>query len=188
MGVNVRLQRVFDQTWSSYAVLPHTEAYTAPDVAQSARVRGWQLAKVVVVRDGEGKDFMVVLPATRNFDFHVLHEVTGREAMRLEDEQELERLFPDCEVGAMPPFGALYGMPMYVDPCLLKEGDIFFQAGNHHEVVLMRVEEYEKVARPFYTGTCLHREGRVASTNATGTPVFARRERLGYVRSREMVR
>ncbi len=183
MAVNERLQRVFDQTWSSYAVLPHTEAYTAPEVAQSARVRGWQLAKVVVVRDGAGKDFMVVLPATRNFDFHMLHEVTGRTGMHLEDERELRRLFPDCEVGAMPPFGPLYGMPMYVDPCLLREGDIFFQAGNHHEVVLMRCEEYEQIARPFYSGSCLHREGSAPEVAGTRRPAFSRRERIGLVES-----
>ena len=74
-----------------------------------------------------------------------------------QNERELKRLFPDCEVGAMPPFGALYGMPMYVDPCLLESEDIFFQAGNHHEVVLMRSQEYEDVAGPLFSGSCLHR-------------------------------
>jgi Ala-tRNA(Pro) deacylase len=102
---------------------------------------------------------MVVLPATRHLDLQALHQMTGRAGFQLEDERELELLFPDCEVGAMPPFGSLYGMTMYVDPCLLRGGNIFFQAGNHHEVVLMRREEYEVIARPFCAGSCLHRDG-----------------------------
>lgn len=159
MAINDRLQRLLDQRRSGYAVLPHPDAFTAQEVAQSVRVKGWQLAKVVVVRDGAGKDFMAVLPATRQLDLQALHLVTGRAGFRLEDERELEPLFPDCEVGAMPPFGSLYGMTMYVDPCLLRGGNIFFQAGNHHEVVLMRCEEYEVSARPFYAGSCLHRDG-----------------------------
>ena len=183
MAINDRLQRVLEQTWSSYAVFPHSEAYTAQEVAQSVRVKGGQLAKVVVVRDGAGKDFMVVLPATRYFDVHKLHQVTGRAGIQLEDERELERLFPDCEVGAMPPFGPLYGMPMYVDPCLLRGGDIFFQAGNHHEVVLMRCEEYQDIARPFYSVACLHRDSDNREVTAVRQDVVARRERIGLVRS-----
>jgi Ala-tRNA(Pro) deacylase len=143
MAINHRLQHLFDQRRSSYAVLPHPDAYTAQAVAQSVRVKGGQLAKVVVIRDGAGKDFMAVLPATRQLDPQALHLVTGRAGFQLEDERELELLFPDCEVGAMPPFGSLYGLTMYVDPCLLRGRNIFFQAGNHHEVVLMRCEEYE---------------------------------------------
>lgn len=159
MAINDRLQRLLDDTRSSYAVLPHSEAYTAQEVAQSIRVKGRQLAKVVVLRDAAKRDFMVVLPATQLFDPQSIQRVTGRVGIRLEDEPELKRIFPDCEVGAMPPFGALYGMPMYVDPCILRGRDIFFQAGNHHEVVLMRCEEYEDIARPFHYGSCLHRGG-----------------------------
>lgn len=160
MAINDRLQRLFDQMRASYAVLPHPDAYTAQKVAASVRVKGGQLAKVVVVRDRAGKDFMVVLPASRSIEPGALHRTTGRAGFVLEDERELERMFPDCEVGAMPPFGALYGMKMYVDPCLLRGGNIFFQAGNHHEVVLMRCEEYETVACPFDAVLCLHGEGR----------------------------
>ena len=86
-----------------------------------------------------------------------MRRVTGRLGVQLENEDELLRLFPDCEVGAMPPFGHLYHLPMYVDPCLLEDVDIFFQAGNHHEIVLMRTVEYRRVARPFEVRGCLHR-------------------------------
>jgi Ala-tRNA(Pro) deacylase len=156
MAINERLQRLLDHTRSSYAVLPHSEAFTSQEVAQSARVRGRQFAKVVVVRDAAGKDFMVVLPASEHVDLQILHRETGRTGFRLEDEQELSLIFPDCELGAMPPFGALYGLPMYLDPCLLKADDVFFQAGNHHEVVLMKRREYQQIAGPFLTRSCLH--------------------------------
>jgi len=172
MAINDRLQQLFDQRRSSYAVLPHTDAYTAQGVAHSVRVKGWQLAKVVVVRDAAGRDLMVVLPATRYLDLHALHQVTGRAGFHLEDERELELLFPDCEVGAMPPFGFLYGMQMYVDPCLLRGGNIFFQAGNHHEIVLMRCEEYEVIARPFYAGSCLHRDSDNREVADAHRPAF----------------
>jgi Ala-tRNA(Pro) deacylase len=163
MAVNDRLQRLLNRTGASYAVLPHGEAFTAQEIAQIAHVKGRQMAKVVVVRDVTGRDVMAVVPAAEQVDLRILRELTGRRGFRLEDEEELARLFPDCEVGAMPPFGHLYGMSMYVDPCLIQENDIFFQAGNHHEVVLMRCREFTEIAKPFYAGACLHRELAVAA-------------------------
>jgi Ala-tRNA(Pro) deacylase len=71
-------------------------------------------------------------------------------------EEELAGLFPDCEAGAMPPFGHLYGMPVYVDACFPKAGEFAFQAGNHHEVVRMRYSEYERLARPVVADFCRH--------------------------------
>src|SRR5580765_8665862 len=127
MAINDRLQRFLDHRRSSYAVLPHPDAYSAQEVAESVRVTGRQLAKVVVLRDAAHKDFMVVLPAATRLDLGALHEAAGRSGVQLENERELEFLFPDCEVGTMPPFGFLYGMTMYVDPCLLDGEDIFFQ-------------------------------------------------------------
>lgn len=174
MAINARLQQLFDDTQSSYAVLPHPDAYTAQEVAHSVRVKGWQLAKVVVVRDAAGVNVMVVLPAEGELDFQALRRASGRRGLQLERERELKQLFPDCELGAMPPFGSLYGMTMYVDPCLLRDGDIFFQAGNHHEVVLMRSEEYEAIARPFYIGTCLHRVSDHRQMASHFRPVFMR--------------
>jgi Ala-tRNA(Pro) deacylase len=156
MSINYRLQDLLDHTQSSYAVLPHSEAVTAQEVAQRAHVRGWQMAKVVVLRDELGTDFMLVLPSPESFDPAVVRRVTGRFGVRLENERELARLFPDCEVGAIPPFGHLYGMRMYVDPCLLEADDLYFQAGNHHEVVLMRTAEYRRIAQPFSDAECLH--------------------------------
>lgn len=157
MAINQRLQRLLDVTRSSYAVLPHDEVYTARDVADSVQIQGARLAKVVIVRDDTGRDVMAVLPANHHLDLKTLHRVTGRKGFHLEDERELRRLFPDCEVGAMPPVGSLYGLAMYVDPCLLEGEDIFFQAGNHLEIVLMRCQEYRRIAHPYHASACLHR-------------------------------
>ena len=157
MSINARLQRLLDEVRTGYAVLPHREADSAQQVAEATHVKGRSLAKVVVMRDIEGADFLVVVPADVAIDPRALRLVTGRIGVQLEDEKELARLFPDCEVGAMPPFGRLYHMDMFVDPCLLEDVDVFFQAGNHHEIVLMRTAEYMRIARPFEVRGCLHR-------------------------------
>jgi Ala-tRNA(Pro) deacylase len=156
MSINARLQKLLDEARTGYAVLPHRDAFSAQEVAETSHVKGRRLAKVVVLRDIEGNDFMVVVPASEQIDQRILRRVTGKIGVQLEDEQELMRLFPDCEVGAIPPFGNLYHMPMFVDPCLLEDVDVFFQAGNHHEIVLMRTAEYNRIARPFHVRGCLH--------------------------------
>jgi Ala-tRNA(Pro) deacylase len=158
MSVNTRLQAHLASVRSAYAVLSHDEAHTAMGVARTAHVKGKRLAKVVVFRDSAGTDFMVVVPASEQVDPRALQRATGRRGVRLEDESELQRLFPDCDPGTMPPFGVLYGMPMFVDPCLLAGDDLFFQAGNHHEIVRMRRTEYEQIAAPYFIRGCLHRE------------------------------
>lgn len=160
MAINARLQRFLDRTRSSYAVFPHREAYTAPEIAERAHVSGEQLAKVLVLSAPDEQHLMVALPASRHLDLPVIERATGIAGLALEDERKLKRMFPDCEVGAMPPFGALYGLAMYLDPCLLEHEDIFFQAGNHRELVLMRTEQYEDIARPFQAAFCVHRDAR----------------------------
>jgi Ala-tRNA(Pro) deacylase len=155
MAINERLQQLLDNTGSSYAVLHHRETQTARETAASVQLRRREFAKVVVVGDGAAWS-MVVVPAAGQIDLSELRRWTGQPGLRLAEEIELARLFPDCEVGAMPPFGALYGMAMFVDPCLLQNDDIFFSAGNHHEVVLMRRSDYQAIAIPFFAGVCLH--------------------------------
>ena len=156
MAINVRLQELLDRSQIEYETIPHRDAFSAKEVAFSAHVPGRQLAKVVVIRDAAKSDFMVVIPASDHVDDSILHRVTSRKGTQLEKESELKRLFPDCEVGAMPPFGKLYGLAMYVDACLAEEEDIWFQAGNHHELVRMRFRDFARIAQPFYAKACLH--------------------------------
>jgi Ala-tRNA(Pro) deacylase len=157
MAINQKLQELLDRERVGYEVVPHRETVRMHDAAQATHVSGRHVAKPVVVRDSAGIDFMVVLPSSWQLARHVLERVTGRTSITIEDESELRRLFPDCEVGAMPPFGHLYGLTMYVDPCLIEDqDDIWFQAGNHHELVRMSVEDFARTARPFFRDACLH--------------------------------
>jgi Ala-tRNA(Pro) deacylase len=151
-----RAKRLLETGGVMYETLPHREAFTAQGVAAAVHVSGWLLAKVVVVRaPGEGP-VMVVLPASCRLDLGALARVLGKPSVRLVPENEVEQLFPECEAGAMPPFGQLYGLPVWVDACFPKAGEFAFQAGNHHEVVRVRYADYERLARPLVAEFCRH--------------------------------
>jgi Ala-tRNA(Pro) deacylase len=162
MALVERVQRYLDRNDMPFKVIPHREAFTAQEVAESTHVAGRQLAKVVVIREGAAIFFMAVLPASCHVDFGVLRRVTGRQELTLATEEEARKLFPDCEMGAMPPFGSLYGIPMYLDRCFWEREEIFFQAGNHHEVVQMRFHDYLPLARPLAGEFCLHEKLELA--------------------------
>ena len=156
MAINERLSELIRQRGAVAELLPHREVFTAQEVAHSSHLSGRKLAKVVVLRD-RGGYLMAVLPAHEHVDVEELQRVTRRKGLELANEEEMRRLFPDCELGAMPPFGHLYGLTMYLDPCLAGD-DIWFQAGSHREVVRMPFETYARLASPYEGGVCLHRE------------------------------
>jgi len=156
MALNDRLQRLFNQAGVVCTVVPHREAFTAREVATATQVAGRELAKVVVMREGSADYLMVVLPPACRIDLAAVRRRTGKRHLTLATEDELQRVFPDCEIGAMPPFGGLYGMPVFVDACLERSGEIFFQAGNHHEVAHLPYREYERLATPVVGEFCLH--------------------------------
>ena len=148
MSLNKMVRQLLYQERIPYKVLSHEEAFTSQEVADKADVSGWRLAKVLVVRAGNGTYRMIVLPAPAHLNLsHYREEARDLDA-ELASEVELRRLFPDCEVGAMPPFGNLYGMPVTVDFCLSGAGEFYFQAGNHHQVVRMLYEDFDKLVRP----------------------------------------
>lgn len=151
-----RAKRLLETSGAAYETLPHREAFTAQGVASAVHVSGWQLAKVLVVRAPEEEPVMVVLPASCRLDLGALARVLDRPAVSLVPEEEIKALFPDCETGAMPPFGHLYGMPVYVDKCFPKAADIAFQAGNHHEIIRMSYADFERIARPSVADFCRH--------------------------------
>ena len=151
-----RARNLLETNGVAFETLPHREAYTAQGVAATVHVSGWNLAKVVVVQaPGEGP-VMVVLPASCRLDLAALARVLGKPSVSLMPESAMESLFPDCETGAMPPFGNLYGLPIWVDAHFPKSGEFAFQAGNHHEVVRMRYADYERLARPVVAEFCRH--------------------------------
>lgn len=163
MAVNNRLQSLLVQSRVEYELLPHREAFTAQEVAQTAHVRGRRVAKVVLVRAERDQYLMAVVPASEHVDLEMLAHVSGHKHLDLANEGEIIRVFPDCEPGAMPPFGNLYDTPIYLDECLAREDTIIFQAGNHHEVVRMPFEQYERLAGPFAKVAPLHRAGATAA-------------------------
>lgn len=156
MAVNDRLKRYLDQERTPYETVPHREAFSARQVAAESQAPERQLAKVLALEEEGDGHLMVALPAACRLDLTALRHAAGRHRLSLVPEGEMGRLFPDCELGAMPPFGQLYGMPVYVDACLSQAGTIIFRAGNHHEVVRMAYSDYARLARPVSGEFCLH--------------------------------
>jgi Ala-tRNA(Pro) deacylase len=130
----------------SYEILHHPEAVTAQRIAQAEHVKGRHHAKVVMIKSGE-QHFMTVLSADHQIDLEKVGKVIGKTAS-LDSEEEFKSLFPDCTIGAMPPFGNLYGLPTYVDKRLAQEEYIVFEAGTHTDAIKLSYRDYEKIAKP----------------------------------------
>jgi Ala-tRNA(Pro) deacylase len=128
-----------------YEVLHHPEAFTAQELAAIEHVKGRSHAKVVMVK-AEGEVLMAVLPADHRVDLEKLDKATGRKTA-LATEAEFKALFPDCAVGTMPPFGELYGVPVYLDASLTDAERIVFEAGTHSDAIRMRYADYARVAK-----------------------------------------
>ncbi len=141
------LKRFLDQERIKYVSIIHSTAYTAQEVAASAHVTGKELAKTVIV-ELDGKMAMAVLPANRKIVLQDLREVTGSDEVKFASEEEFKQKFPDCETGAMPPFGNLYGMEVYVAESLSDNDDIAFNAGSHTEVIKMACKDFERLVQP----------------------------------------
>jgi Ala-tRNA(Pro) deacylase len=122
------------------------------------------VAKVVVVRGAEGAAMLAVLPATEQLDLRALAWATGDRALALASEQDLAALFPDCETGVVPPFGSLYGLPVYVDACLRGLPEIILPGGDGRRAVAMRWTEFERLARPIVGQVCFHHLPRGAAS------------------------
>jgi Ala-tRNA(Pro) deacylase len=159
MAICARLRQCLSAESAKYQLVLHRQEFGAQRVAASIHLPGRDMAKVVVVKDEAGEFLMLVVPSHAHVDLAATARTTGRAGLglRLANEKELAELFPDCEVGAMPPFGHLYGLPTYVDGCLRGEPEIFFPGGNHHELVAMSVRDYLGVARPVIGQWCFHR-------------------------------
>jgi Ala-tRNA(Pro) deacylase len=129
-----------------YEILHHPEAVTAQRIAESEHVKGRHHAKVVMVKSGE-QHLMIVLPADHQVDLGKVEQAIGN-AASLDTEKDFKSLFPDCAVGAMPPFGNLYGLPTYVDKSLSQEEYIVFEAGTHTDAIKLSYRDYEKIVKP----------------------------------------
>jgi Ala-tRNA(Pro) deacylase len=146
MEIPKRLIKCLDENKVSYEVLRHTEALTAQRIAQAEHVKGRHHAKVVMMKSG-ARHLMTVLPADHHIDLEKVEKAVG-ETVSLDNEQEFKSLFPDCAIGAMPPFGNLYGLPTYVDLSLAEQDYIVFEAGTHTDAIKMSYCDYQKIVEP----------------------------------------
>ena len=146
MKIPKRLIDCLNESKAGYEILHHPEAITAQRIAQAEHVKGRHHAKVVMVKSGE-EHVMAVLPADHQIDLEKAAKAMGK-AVSLNRENEFKSLFPDCAVGAMPPFGNLYGVPTYVDKSLTQEDYIVFEAGTHTDAIKLSYLDYEKIVKP----------------------------------------
>lgn len=142
-----KLLKYLDNHDIKYLVIKHSPAYTAQEIAQAAHIPGKNFAKTVIVKI-DGILAMAVLPARNMVDIDVLRDITGAEYTELAGEKEFEEIFPGCETGAMPPFGNLYGLKVYVAELLSKDKEIVFNAGSHTELIKMNFSDFEKLVHP----------------------------------------
>lgn len=141
------LREYLDQNKVRYLTIKHSVAYTAQEIAASAHIKGKEMAKTVLIKV-EGKMAMCVLPASNKIDFDLLKEALGGKSLRLANEIEFKDKFPECDVGAMPPFGNLYDMEVYCEESLAKDDEIAFNACSHVELIQMAFKDFGRLVKP----------------------------------------
>jgi Ala-tRNA(Pro) deacylase len=142
-----KLKEFLDSNKVKYISIQHSSAYTAQEIAAIAHIPGKDVAKTVIIKI-DGKMAMAVLPASYKVSFDHLKEALGMTEVRLAYEQEFMDKFPDCEVGAMPPFGNIYGMDVFVADSLAEDEEIAFNACSHTELIKMKFADFEKLVKP----------------------------------------
>lgn len=142
-----KLKAYLDENHVRFVTIIHSRAYTAQEIAAAAHIKGKELAKTVMVKV-DGKMAMAILPASYRINFATLKSVTGAKELILATEEEFKGLFPGCEPGAMPPFGNLFGMDVYVAAKLTEDREIAFNAGSHTELMRLPFEDFDRLVRP----------------------------------------
>lgn len=156
------LQRFLDSKQIKYIVISHSVAYTAQGIAALAHIPGRELAKTVIVKI-DGGLAMAVVPASRHVDLNMLKAAAGAKSVELAAESDFKDHFPDCETGAMPPFGNLYQMPVIADESLAQDKEIAFNAGTHRELVRLAWEDFERLVTPKLAKISTGRLGNMAA-------------------------
>jgi Ala-tRNA(Pro) deacylase len=147
MKCRERLESYLRQQQVGFDVQQHLTAFTAQEIAETEHIPGKQVAKTVVAW-ADGELILLVLPASLHVDLARLTAALGAKAIRLAHESEFVDTFPDCEVGAMPPFGNLYDLPVYVDRSLTNNEIVVFPAGTHTESMSVRFADYARLVEP----------------------------------------
>lgn len=143
----MRLDEFLSSRHVAFERLHHRPEYTANRMAQALHVPGREVAKCVLVRAGHGYA-LAVLPATHRVDLDLLRQDLGEDDLAMATEDEMDQLFPDCERGAMPPFGSLYYLPTVVDESLADDDKIVFESQSHEEAIRMAYRDYEALEHP----------------------------------------
>ena len=146
MEIPKQLIDCLNQNNVQYEILRHPEAVTAQRIAQAEHVKGRHQAKVVMLKSAD-QHLMVVLPADHQIDLEKVEKTIGK-PVSLGKENDFKSLFPDSAIGAMPPFGNLYGMPTFVDKHLAEQDYLVFEAGTHTDAIKMSYRDYEKIVKP----------------------------------------
>jgi len=142
-----KVAQYLDSQKIKYVLIKHSPAFTAQEIAASAHIPGKELAKTVMIKM-DGDMAMAVLPASYRVDLKGLKKLAGVKKVELASENEFQRLFPQCEIGAMPPFGNLYDMKVYVSNPLPEDDEIAFNAGSHAELMKLHYADFEKLVGP----------------------------------------
>src|SRR3990167_4969844 len=142
-----KLKEFLDSHKVKYVSMAHSPAFISQEIAAASHVSGKQLAKTVIIKV-DGHLAMAVVPANDQVNFAKLREVTGDSSVDLAAESEFKDKFPGCEVGAMPPFGNLYDMPVYVSSQLSHQDHIIFNAGSHSELMQVAYQDFERLVKP----------------------------------------
>ncbi|HHE54481.1 MAG TPA: YbaK/EbsC family protein [Caldithrix abyssi] len=142
-----KLRNFLDEQGVRYVLIVHSPAYTAQEIAASAHIPGKKLAKTVMAKV-DGQMSMFVLPATYHLDLDKCKMAMNVKEVELATEEEFKYLFPECEIGAMPPFGNLYGLPVYACKELAENDEIAFNAGSHRELIKLPFKDFERLAKP----------------------------------------
>ncbi len=142
-----KLKEFLDSRDVKYVSIQHSRAFTAPEIAQLAHIAGSDFAKTVIIKT-EGQMAMVVLPAHRKIVLSDLRDLLLSDKVELASEDEFKGRFPDCEPGAMPPFGNLYDMPVYLEKSLTGHPEIAFNAGTHREVIKIASDDFAQLVHP----------------------------------------
>jgi len=151
-----KLREFLDSHHIKYLVISHSLAYTAQGVAALVHVSGKRLAKTVIVKV-DGILAMAVVPASSHVDVDRVRVLTGGNSVEIASEREFQNAFPDCELGAIPPFGNLYDMAVYADASLADHEEITFSAGTHRELVRMNWADMRRLVKPTIAGLTYHR-------------------------------
>ena len=147
MSIPRRIRDYLDSQKAPYEWLPHPQAFTAQEVAHSLHVSGKRLAKTVIL-DADGRLVMAVLPASHRLIISELKAALEVRRLEMLPESELAKIFPDCDLGAIPPFGNLYGIEVWVDRTVEESGELVFTAGTHVDAVRMKYSDYAELVKP----------------------------------------